>query len=81
MIALYNFGIMALGAGFGPLAVGVLSDHLTPALGVDALRWSLVMCAGGYVLASGLLISVLRPYGIACGVAKVLPLSQVEAAV
>ena len=84
MIALYNFGIMALGAGFGPLAVGVLSDHLTPALGVDALRWSLVICAGGYVLASGLLICVLRPYGIACGMAKVLPvlpLAQAEAAV
>ena len=62
MIALYNFGIMALGAGFGPLAVGVLSDHLTPALGVDALRWSLVICASSYLLASGLLLSVLRPY-------------------
>ena len=40
MIALYNFGIMAIGAGFGPLAVGVLSDHLTPLMGVNALRWS-----------------------------------------
>ena len=40
MIALYNFGIMALGAGFGPLAVGVLSDHLTPALGNDCLLYT-----------------------------------------
>ena len=73
MIALYNFGIMALGAGFGPLAVGVLSDHLTPMLGVDALRWALVICASGYVLASGLLVSVLRPYGIASGITNRVP--------
>ena len=73
MIALYNFGIMALGAGFGPLAVGALSDHLTPQLGGDALRWALVICASGYLLASGLLISVLRPYAVATGVSKVLP--------
>ena len=73
MIALYNFGIMALGAGFGPLAVGVLSDHLTPILGVDALRWALVICASGYVLASGLLVSVLRPYGIASGITNRVP--------
>ena len=68
MIALYNFGIMALGAGFGPLAVGVLSDHLTPSLGNDALRWSLVICSAGYLLASGLLVSVLRPYAITTSV-------------
>ncbi len=73
MIALYNFGIMALGAGFGPLAVGVLSDHLTPMLGADALRWALVICASGYVLASGLLVSVLRPYGIASGITNRVP--------
>ena len=73
MIALYNFGIMAIGAGFGPLAVGVLSDHLTPLMGVNALRWSLVICSGGYLLASGLLFSVLRPYGVAAGLANVLP--------
>ena len=73
MIALYNFGIMALGAGFGPLAVGALSDHLTLQLGGDALRWALVICASGYLLASGLLISVLRPYAVATGVSKVLP--------
>ena len=73
MIALYNFGIMALGAGFGPLAVGALSDHLTPQLGGDALRWALVICASGYLLASGLLISVLRTYAVATGVSKVLP--------
>ena len=73
MIALYNFGIMALGAGFGPLAVCALSDHLTLQLGGDALRWALVICASGYLLASGLLISVLRPYAIATEVSKVLP--------
>ncbi len=46
--------------------------HLTPRMGVNALRWSLVICSGGYLLASGLLFSVLRPYGIAAGLASAL---------
>ena len=74
MIAIYNFAIMALGAGFGPLAVGVLSDHLTPYIGADALRWSMVICSGGYLLASGLLISILRPYAAATGISKMQPM-------
>ncbi|WP_339473531.1 hypothetical protein [Pseudomonas sp. RL_5y_Pfl2_69] len=41
-------------------------------MGVNALRWSLVICSGGYLLASGLLFSVLRPYGIAAGLASAL---------
>ncbi|MDE1167760.1 MAG: MFS transporter [Pseudomonas sp.] len=62
LIAVYNFGIMALGAGFGPLAVGVLSDHLGQLAGANALRWALVICASGYLLASAILLSVLKPY-------------------
>ncbi|TFY95125.1 MFS transporter [Pseudomonas nabeulensis] len=62
LIAVFNFGIMALGAGLGPLAVGILSDHLNALVGADALRWALVICAGGYLLASGVLLSVLTPY-------------------
>lgn len=63
LVAVFNFGIMALGAGFGPLVVGVLSDHLSTIAGTDALRWALVICASGYLLASLVLLSVLKPYG------------------
>ena len=63
LIAVFNFGIMALGAGFGPLVVGMLSDHLSAIAGADALRWALVICASGYLLASGMLLSALEPYG------------------
>ncbi|WP_419710435.1 spinster family MFS transporter [Pseudomonas sp. NFX224] len=63
LVAVFNFGIMALGAGFGPLVVGILSDSLSAIAGADALRWSLVICASGYLLASVVLLSVLNPYG------------------
>jgi len=40
--ALLNFFITLFGIGIGPLLTGVISDLLTPSLGVQALRWSLV---------------------------------------
>ncbi|HZY79917.1 MAG TPA: MFS transporter [Cyclobacteriaceae bacterium] len=30
-----------IGLGFGPLTVGIVSDALTPSLGVEALRWAM----------------------------------------
>jgi predicted MFS family arabinose efflux permease len=30
-----------IGLGFGPLVVGMLSDALTPSLGIEALRWAM----------------------------------------
>ncbi len=30
-----------IGLGFGPWIVGMISDHLTPSLGVEALRWAM----------------------------------------
>jgi MFS family permease len=30
-----------IGLGFGPWVVGMISDHLTPSLGVQALRWAM----------------------------------------
>jgi predicted MFS family arabinose efflux permease len=62
MIALYNFGVTAVGAGLGPLVVGVVSDALTPIAGENALRWAMVVGASGYLLAGFVLIGVLRPY-------------------
>lgn len=61
-IAIYNFAVAAIGAGCGPLAVGVLSDVLTPALGENALRWAMVGGAAGYLLAGLVLIGAVRPY-------------------
>ena len=40
--ALLNFFITLFGIGVGPLLTGIISDLLTPSLGAQALRWSLV---------------------------------------
>ena len=40
--ALLNFFITLFGIGMGPLLTGFISDLLTPSLGPQALRWSLV---------------------------------------
>jgi predicted MFS family arabinose efflux permease len=61
-ISIYNFGVTAIGAGCGPLAVGALSDALTPTLGENALRWAMVGGASGYLLAGLVLIGAVRPY-------------------
>ena len=41
--ALINLSATLIGMGLGPFVTGVLSDQLTPALGPEALRWSLVV--------------------------------------
>ena len=35
------FVLNLVGLGFGPLMVGMISDMLKPALGVESLRWAL----------------------------------------
>lgn len=62
MIAIYNFGLLAVGAGIGPLGVGALSDALTPMLGVNALRWAMAVGSSGYLLGGIVLILVLKSY-------------------
>jgi MFS family permease len=37
-----------IGAGFGPLIVGVVSDLLRPWAGEESLRYSLLLCCPGY---------------------------------
>ncbi|WP_129780126.1 spinster family MFS transporter [Peristeroidobacter soli] len=37
-----------IGAGFGPLIVGVVSDLLRPWVGEESLRYSLLLCCPGY---------------------------------
>src|SRR4030095_14947987 len=39
--AILFFVLNLIGLGFGPLVVGMISDWLTPALGVESLRWAM----------------------------------------
>lgn len=39
--AVLFFVLNLIGLGFGPLAVGIISDLLAPALGVESLRWAM----------------------------------------
>lgn len=39
--AILFFVLNLVGLGFGPLTVGMISDRLQPALGVESLRWAL----------------------------------------
>jgi MFS family permease len=62
VLAIYGVAIFLLGAGLGPLAVGMLSDALTGVAGVEALRWSLVAIVCIYFFAVLAFISALLPY-------------------
>lgn len=42
-VALVMFSSAILGQGLGPTAIGFTSDYLTPSLGINGLRWALVM--------------------------------------
>ena len=64
--AMAVFGLVStiVGAGFGPLAVGLLSDLLVPRFGNEALRWALVLTTGGsYLLGIVAFGLVFRAYG------------------
>ncbi len=41
--AILLFIINMIGLGLGPLAIGMLSDALTPSMGSDALRWAMLI--------------------------------------
>lgn len=49
-----------VGASMGPLAVGMISDWLTPDLGVDGLRWALLFVPAVGLLAGGALLMANR---------------------
>ena len=58
--AIFFLVINLIGLGFGPLAVGIVSDLLKPSLGIESLRWALsivipisVASSGLFFLASG----------------------------
>lgn len=62
MIAVFNFAILAVGAGLGPLVTGMLSDLMTPLFANDALRWALVISTSTYAVAALLLFSTMNQY-------------------
>ncbi|MDF0488540.1 MFS transporter [Sphingomonas sp. H39-1-10] len=49
-----------IGVGFGTLAIGALSDALTPSLGNEALRWAVIASLGFYALAGVLMLIASR---------------------
>lgn len=70
VIAIYNFGILAVGAGLGPLAVGLLSDALAPHLGTAALGRALATASSVNVVAAVLLATALRSFAAALPAGK-----------
>ena len=60
--ALLNFFLTLFGAGLGPLVAGVISDQLTPILGEQALRWSLLSTMGLFVIGGLFLAAAVQPY-------------------
>lgn len=62
VIAIYNFGILAVGAGLGPLAVGVLSDGLAAQFGSAALGHALAASSLANLVAAGLLATALKSF-------------------
>ncbi len=62
-IAIFNLGLTMLGAGLGPLAIGVLSDVLVPQFANEALRWALALSTAlCYLLGMLAFASALRHY-------------------
>lgn len=63
-MAIFNLGMTMLGAGFGPLVVGMVSDWLAPTLGNEALRWALALSTVGcYLMGMLAFVSALGAYG------------------
>ena len=61
-LSIYNLLLTAVGGGFGPLAVGLLSDAFTAKAGNESLRWALACMLGFYVLGALAYACSLRPY-------------------
>lgn len=60
--ALLGFFVTLFGVGAGPLVTGMISDLLTPMLGVQALRWSLVSVMLLMIPTAVLMAMALNPY-------------------
>lgn len=63
VMALFQLAITLVGAGLGPLAVGVASDALTLAHGEEALRWALdLVVAASYLFGIWAFAAALKAY-------------------
>lgn len=60
--ALLNFFVTLFGVGAGPLVTGMVSDLLTPMMGAQALRWSLVSVMLLMIPTAVLMAMALNPY-------------------
>jgi predicted MFS family arabinose efflux permease len=58
-----TLAVSVLGIGLAPLAIGMLSDALAPALGKDSLRWSLVASMAACLITSALHLRVASQLG------------------
>ena len=61
-LAIFNLFFTLIGSGLGPLAVGVLSDLLTPRFGNEALRWALAASMTVFLLAIMAFMTAMKPY-------------------
>jgi MFS family permease len=62
-LAIFNLGLTMVGAGFGPLFVGLLSDALAPVYGNEGLRWALALSTGVcYLLGFLIFLTALNPF-------------------
>jgi MFS family permease len=63
-ISIFNLGLTMVGAGLGPLLVGMFSDALVPQFGQEALRWALAICVVAcYGMGLLAFLATARPYG------------------
>jgi MFS family permease len=61
-LAIFNLFFTLIGSGLGPLAVGMLSDLLTPRFGNEALRWALAASMTMFLLAIMAFMTAMKPY-------------------
>jgi hypothetical protein len=69
------FIISLVGFGFGPLAIGIASDLLTPALGARSLSYSICIHVVGDLAAAALFLMAARSLGRRAGEAAFAPSS------
>ena len=73
-VAIFNLGVTMFGGGLGPLAIGMLSDALTPTYGNEALRYALGATTGiCFLLGALCFIWAFKPYAAERQVPHALP--------
>lgn len=60
--AILFFALNMIGLGLGPLAIGALSDYLTPTYGEEALRWAMTLSFAAATIAMLLFYQASKTY-------------------